>query len=108
MVKQIPHSVTQFAGFFIFSVNEGHLKTLYFCVNDNFIKEIALFLKKYCKNQRIEVVTVYKKELAVELFRRKFPFLYLKKYGQKIYSTFTIQADNNAEFHDGEGDVIFT
>jgi len=98
----------RFVGFFIFSVREGHLKTLYFQLPDKFENEIVSFLKKYCRNHKIEMATIYKTSLAAKLFDRKFPFLYIKNYGQKIYSTFEIAGTENLIFQDGDGDVIFT
>ena len=95
-------------GFFIFSIREGHLKTLYFNVPEGVEKELADYLKNYCVEQKIEVVTVYKYEVALQLFERNFPFLRTKKYGQKIYSSFEIKNSANLSFQDGDGDVIFT
>ena len=54
------------------------------------------------------MATIYKKELAAELFKRKLPFLHVKKYGQKIYSTFEIENSSESKFQDSDGDVIFT
>lgn len=71
-------------------------------------KEIAQFLKNFCKLNTIEIASIYKKELAAELFKRKFPFLHVKKYGQKIYSTFELKSTEETSFQDGNGDVIFT
>ena len=95
-------------GFFIFSVREGHLKTLYFTVPGGIERELANYLRQYCAEHKIEVITVYKCELAQQLFKRNFPFLCPKKYGQKIYSSFEIKNRANFQFQDGDGDVIFT
>ena len=98
----------ELAGFFIFSVRDGHLKTLHFNLCSGIEKEVAAFLKRFCVNRKIEVITVYKTELAQQLFAQKFPFLRTKKYGQKIYSSFEIRDIENFHFQDGDGDVIFT
>ena len=95
-------------GCFIFSVREGHLKTLHFSLPDGIEKELALYLKQYCAMHKIEVLTVYKNELAKRLFTRKFPFLHAKKYGQKIYSSFPVEIGGPYKFQDGDGDVFFT
>lgn len=95
-------------GFFIFSVRDGNLKTLHFETPDGFYGEIADYLKQYCAKQKIEVITVYKHEVAEQLFVQKFPFLHAKKYGQRIYSSFEIKNMVNPRFQDGDGDVIFT
>ncbi len=95
-------------GFFIFSVRKGHLKTLYFNLPDGIEKEIADYLRQYCAKQKIEVITVYKKELAQQLSEQNFPFLRTKKYGQKIYSSFEIDNSANLMFQDGDGDMFFT
>ena len=98
----------EFVGFFIFSVREGHLKTLHFCLPDKIENEIANYLKQFCKQHKVEVITVYKYEVAQQLFAQKFPFLHAKKYGQKIYSSFHVEIDENQKIQDGDGDVIFT
>jgi len=100
------------AGFFIFSVRDAQLKTLFFCFPSEKEVEIdagiAGFLKLYCVKHKIEVITIYKYEIAQLLLTRKFPFLHAKKYGQKIYSSFEINNNRNFFFQDGDGDVIFT
>jgi GNAT superfamily N-acetyltransferase len=96
------------AGFFIFSVRNGHLKTLFFNLPARFDHAVAVFLKQFCINQKIEVITVYNSGVARQLFSRKFPFLRAKKYGQKIYSSFEIKNQQTHRFQDGDGDVIFT
>lgn len=98
----------EFVGFFIFSVREGHLKTLYFNVNRDIEKEIANFLKQFCKKYKIEIITVYNFKVAKQFFERKFPFLRVKKYGQKIYSSFKINGEKEYLFQDGDGDIMFT
>ena len=98
----------KFAGFFIFSVKEGHLKTLYFNLPPGIENEVANYLKQFCKKHKIELVIVYKSEVAQQLFAGKFPFLRMKKYGQKIYSSFEIKGEKGYQFQDGDGDVIFT
>ncbi|NQU55306.1 MAG: GNAT family N-acetyltransferase [Bacteroidetes bacterium] len=98
----------KFAGYFIFSVREGHLKTLHFNVREGIEKEIANFLKQFCRKYKIEIITVYNSEVANRIIERKFPFLHVKKYGQKIYGSFEINKNNKLQFQDGDGDVIFT
>ena len=96
------------AGFFIFSVREGNLKTLHFDLPNGIEKEVAAYLKRFCADHKIEVITVYNYNIAQQLFAQKFPFLRTKKYGQKIYSSFEIKDIRNYLFQDGAGDVIFT
>lgn len=98
----------KFGGFFIYSVKDGHLKTLYFSVGNNLEKEIADYLKKICVKKKIESATVYNSVIANLLFERKFPFLHVKRYSQKIYSSFQIGEPGKSKFQDGDGDVIFT
>ena len=95
-------------GFLLFSVREKHLKTLYFAGNYEVVTELVGFLKNYARQHKIEVITTYKTELASQFLQRKFPFLHVKKYGQKIYSTFELPDDKTLCFQDGDGDVIFT
>lgn len=98
----------RFIGFFIFSVRTGHLKTLFFNVSDGFDKDIAAFLKRYCAKNKIEIITIYNYDISSQVFTQKFPFLHVKKYGQKIYSSFKIDNKKQIRFHDGDGDVFFT
>lgn len=98
----------ELAGFFIFSVREGHLKTLFFYLPESFDQLVAEFLKQFSINKRIEIVTVYYSGVAKYLFTRKFPFLRAKKYGQKIYSSFAAGNHQYQLFQDGDGDLIFT
>ncbi len=101
-------SENSFEGFFIFSVRDGHLKTLFFILPENLNAEIAHFLKQFCANHKIEVITVYNNRISGQLLARKFPFLHTKKYGQKIYGSFEIKSNKNLLFQDGDGDVFFT
>ncbi len=102
------YSENNFVGFFLFSVRDRHLKTLYWHLPNGYEKELAQYLKLFCKENKIEMATIYKKELAEVLFKRKFPFLHAKKYGQNIYSTFEIPKRSGLYLQDGDGDVIFT
>ena len=95
-------------GFVLFSVREGHLKTLHFSQSENIHSQTMLFLKQFCLDNKIERLTIYNKGIATEFLQNKFPFLRVKKYGQKIYSTFDIEIADNQFFQDGDGDVIFT
>ncbi|HDR51644.1 MAG TPA: GNAT family N-acetyltransferase [Mariniphaga anaerophila] len=95
-------------GVFIFSVREGHLKTLFFSYPPEMNNEIMRFIKQHCVKQKIEMITIYNSAIANHLFARKFPFLHVKKYGQKIYSTFGLDEVEKLHFQDGDGDVFFT
>lgn len=98
----------EFVGFFIFSVREGHLKTLWFSLPEEYLHHAANYLKIFCAEHKIEVTTVYNSTVAGALFERKFPFLHVKKYGQLIYSTFEVKKSSGLKFQDGDGDVFFT
>lgn len=93
---------------FIFSVRKGHLKTLFFQNPSELNDEIARFIKWYCVKQKIEMITIYNSAIADYFFARKFPFLHVRKYGQKIYSSFDIPGIEKYKFQDGDGDVVFT
>ncbi|MCD6355074.1 MAG: hypothetical protein J7L95_05950, partial [Prolixibacteraceae bacterium] len=71
----------KFTGFFIFSVREGHLKTLFFHLPQKNFRETTIFLKNFSKKHKIEVVTIFNNEIAGQLFNKNFPFLRVKKYG---------------------------
>jgi GNAT superfamily N-acetyltransferase len=95
-------------GLFIFSVKAGHLKTLYVHLPEFLEHDLSIFLKAYCIKHKIEVATIYHSGLAEQLIKGKFPFLHVKRYGQKIYSSFEIKYLENYHFQDGDGDNIFT
>jgi len=98
----------EFAGLFVFSVRNGHLKTLLFWINRELEEEVSLYLKRFSIKNRIKILTVYNNKVASHLIRNKFPFLHVKKYGQQIYSTFETGIENMKVFQDGDGDVFFT
>ncbi len=98
----------RFEGFFLFSVKNGHLKTLFIDTVPGLEKDISGFIKNYALKNRIEMVTIYNFELAKYCLNQKFPFLPGKAYGQKIYSSFKIEEHTNYRFQDGDGDLIFT
>lgn len=98
----------QLTAVFIFSVREGHLKTLLFCFPPEFSNEIARFIKKFSIKHKSEMVTIYNSAIAGHFFARKFPFLHVRKYGQKIYSSFHVAEIEKLRFQDGDGDVFFT
>jgi hypothetical protein len=98
----------EFAGVFLFSVRDGHLKTLGFWVDEKSEREIISYLKRFCSKNSIELLTVYNRKIAGYLIKNKFPFLRVKSYGQKIYGTFEIGKTREQQFQDGDGDVIFT
>ncbi len=93
---------------FIFSVREGHLKTLFFWLSPGLEEVTARFLKHYCAQHKIEVLTVYNSEVARQLFDQKFPFLRVKKFGQNIYGSFDILETEKFQIQDGVGDTVFT
>jgi GNAT superfamily N-acetyltransferase len=96
------------AGFFIFSVREGHLKTLFFHLKPAMEKDVAGFIKKFAAREKLEMVTIYHSEIARSLLQDKIPFLYVKPYGQKIYSTFLFDKSFRYFYRDGEGDYTLT
>ncbi len=95
-------------GIFIFSVREGHLKTLSFWLPPGLENETARFLKQYCVKHKLEMITVNNSGIARQLFARKFPFLHVKKTGKKIYSSFDVSGAEGFLFQDGDGDTVFT
>ncbi len=98
----------ELAGVSLFSVREGHLKTLFFWLPPQFEAEMADFLKAFTTKHKLEMLTVYHNGIAKKFLAHKFPFLYIKATGQKIYSSFDIPGTGNYEFHDGDGDRAFT
>jgi GNAT superfamily N-acetyltransferase len=96
------------AATFIFSVREGHLKTLFFEYPPELNDEIARYIKWYGVKQKIEMITIYNPAIARFFLDHKFPFLRVKKYGQKIYSSFSIPGMEKYKFQDGDGDAVFT
>ncbi len=98
----------KFVGFFLFSIKNNHLKTLLFEFSAGLENDIAEFIKNYCIQQKIDMVTIYNFDIANALLKRKFPFLYGRKYGQKIYGSFQVKQNPPLLFQDGDGDVIFT
>ena len=98
----------KFSGFFIFSIKNKQLKTLHFEISLDSADALANFLMNLCIQQKTEVITIYNSDVAMALFKRKSAFLHVKKYGQKIYSSFETKEHRPYIFQDGDGDVIFT
>lgn len=98
----------ELAGVSLFSVREGHLKTLFFWLPPHLETEMAEFLKDFTLKHKLEMITVYHRGIAGKISARKSPFLYVKNMGQKIYSSFDISGIGNYRFHDGDGDRAFT
>jgi hypothetical protein len=99
---------SEIVGFFIFSVREGHLKTLFFNLKSGLEQEAVNYLKLYSVRKKIEMITVYNNEVARILLKDKAPFIYVKNTGQKIYSSFEIPDSGSFAYRDGEGDYGFT
>ncbi len=95
-------------GVVIFSVREGHLKTLFLWIPVDLEDKVAEFLKNFAVKNKLEFITVYQSGVARRLLASKFPFLHSRKLGQKIYSSFEISNENKFAFHDGDGDRAFT
>lgn len=98
----------ELTGFLILSERRSKLKTLLICTPPEAFEDVAVFLRNLAVSQQVAHLTVYKKEIATRMFQRKFPFLRLKNYGQKIYSTFTLPKSGNFMVQDGDGDSIFS
>lgn len=97
-----------FCGYFIFSVRDRHLKVLGMELEGSFEKEVSWFLKVYSIRNRLTTLTVYNSDIANCLLKSRLPYLHVKTYGQKIFSSFEIDIHAHYEFRDGEGDVAFT
>ncbi|MFW6257655.1 MAG: hypothetical protein ACOC11_02610 [Prolixibacteraceae bacterium] len=95
-------------GVCLFSVREGHLKTLFFWLPTQLEGELVSFLKDYTIRHRLEMLTVYHSGMAKQLSKSKFPFLHLRKISQKIYSSFDTGTSGNSIVQDGDGDRAFT
>ncbi len=95
-------------GVCLFSVREGHLKTLYFWLPSHLEAELAGFLKNYTIKHRLEMLTVYHRGVAKQLAKDKYPFLHLRKVSQKVYSSFDAGSYEKPKIQDGDGDRAFT
>ena len=78
----------ELVGFFIFSVREGHLKTLHFNIPDGIEKEVSIYLKQFCAKHKIEVFTVYKYEVGTTTFYTKIPIFAREKIWTKNLQLF--------------------
>jgi GNAT superfamily N-acetyltransferase len=96
------------AGFFIIMVREGHLKTLFFLLKPDVEKDVAGYIRMFAAREKLEMATVYHPEVARYFLTDNWPFIYVKKFGQKIYSTFDTGISVSHEIRDSEGDYIFT
>lgn len=97
-----------FRGFFSFSIRNRHLKSLHFYVSLHDFPAVANWLKNYSIQNRMAMVTVYNPEVATFLLKHRYPFLRVKPYGQKIFSTFSLEIPPGIIIQDGDGDYAFT
>jgi GNAT superfamily N-acetyltransferase len=95
-------------GFFIFSVREGHLKTLFFMLKPGIEKDVADYIRMFAATEKLEMASVYHSKIASFFIQEKTPFIYVKKFGQKIYSSFETGISGSHDIRDSEGDYIFT
>jgi GNAT superfamily N-acetyltransferase len=95
-------------GFFIVSVREGHLKTLFFLLKPGLEKDVSGYICLFAAREKLEMATVYHSGVASYLLKNKSPFLYVKKFGQKIYSTFETGISASHVIRDSDGDYVFT
>lgn len=95
-------------GVCMFSVRDGHLKTLFFWLPSHLENDFAGFLKYYTIKNRLQMITVYHQGIARELAEKKYPFLLLRKFGQKVYSSFDTDTTESYIIQDGDGDRAFT
>jgi hypothetical protein len=54
------------------------------------------------------MVTVYNADIARFFQQRRYPYIWVKPFGQTIYSTFSLQIPPGKIIQDGEGDYVFT
>lgn len=96
------------AGFFIYSVNNGHFKLLTTLTTKPIEKHISQYVRSLSAGSHLKTVTIYNSRIAEDFFDKRFPFLRVRHYGQKIYSTFETGASNQKLFQDADGDSFFT
>lgn len=96
------------AGFFIFSVREGTLKTLYIITDEKHHNDIARYLIKFSVKMKLKTLTILNARLADCILKTRNPFVFSKNYTQKIYSSFHSKEAVSHYFHDGDGDYTFT
>ncbi|WP_299578305.1 GNAT family N-acetyltransferase [uncultured Sunxiuqinia sp.] len=94
-------------GFLIYSIRDGHLKTVHLQLPQNSLWVAARFLIQLSVRKKIEILTILEPELAKKIQKHANPFLFHKRIEQGIYSSFPISAAMR-KIQDGEGDFIFT
>jgi GNAT superfamily N-acetyltransferase len=98
----------QLIGFFIISVRDKHLKTLYIYMFEKDYQIIAKWIKNYVITNKLSTVTIFNQVLASQFKDKKYPFLYIKEFRTCIYSTFDCSEISESTVQDGDGDYIFT
>ncbi|MGQ7867892.1 GNAT family N-acetyltransferase [Sunxiuqinia sp. sy24] len=94
-------------GFLIYSIRDGHLKTVHMQLPPDSLRVAARFLIQLSVREKIEMLTILEPKLAKKIQKHANPFLFHKKIEQGIYSSFPISAAMR-KIQDGEGDFIFT
>ncbi len=98
---------SRFVGFLLYSIRDGHLKTLYGMYPEESITEIAGFLMNEAVHEKIELMTILNPGLSELIQHHQNPFLYSKIMNHRIYASFPISVENR-NIQDGDGDYIFT
>ncbi len=97
----------EFVGFLLYSIRDGHLKPLLYYSILDLSDAVAGFLVREMVEGQMEYLTVLDPDLSKVICRKKNPFLFSKKIGHSIYSSFPV-INNNQKIQDGDGDFIFT
>lgn len=101
------YSDGEFKGFVLYSIRDGHLKTLYHVLNES-VKEIAAkHLINLAATKKLELLTILDSDLSQVIKSCEHPFIHVKNIEHRIYSSF-----DSVGIHDkiqsGDGDFVFS
>ncbi|MGQ8338060.1 GNAT family N-acetyltransferase [Sunxiuqinia sp. A32] len=97
----------RFAGFLIYSIRDGHLKTLLFFGENSILPFVANQLCTIAVKEKVEMMTVLDSNLSEVIKSVKHPFVYHKKIDHKIYSSFSPKK-TEGKIQSADGDFIFS
>lgn len=97
-----------FAGFFIVSVRDQHLKTQYLYLSSSHYPAVARWMTEYILQSQIQMVTILHQGVSAALRSISHPFLWVKPFHMGVFATQMPLPEEGKRVQDGDGDYFFT
>ena len=101
------YRASQFLGFLIYSLRDGHLKLLHQHFREKCWETVAQFFLGEVVLKRVTMLTILHPELSGQLLQMKHPFLFSRKFRHQVFTSLK-SLPQNSKIQAGEGDFIWT